>query len=412
MAGLPPSLLSEVQWSDRGPLYTGGAPLRGNAFLPMDDDIFAGVDVDTRSISVPFTSPQGVIRSLRMPDNGEHLVHDVRTPFTAQRVAFASAAGPPGSGLQDGLAAQASPCVVAAPSMLPTAPGPRVKTTRLDRRALAAHLRAGQRRSLHGPSPVSRDLRHLTPRRDTVVRQAVARKPRIKSLWLFDGSPFPPAPPGRGPWSLRGTAQRRTRPGAPTGRFPLDPRLDRWAVAERQVRQGTRAIRRFGPSAPALSRCITSLRTVPGIGWIVARHRLARLGEWRALHNIRPRGGFWGVVPTAHAPGERPDRGAIPPAGDARLRAKRIPAAWSAIRTDPELRQGFRAVSRRHPPARAPRVAIVAVARQLSVRIGVVRRHQRPFVRRAQAPSAPAAQAATVPQGPTRRQAAPGATTS
>ncbi len=385
--------------------------MRGNTFIPTEHDIFAGLDVDRKSISVTLTSHHGLLRSLRMPYSVEQLVTYVRNHFADQRVAFAYEAGPTGYGLYDGLVAQASPCLIAAPAMIPRAPGQRVKTNRLDSRALAENLRGGQLRSIHVPSPVDRHLRHLTQLRDTVVSQVVATKQRIKSLVLFEGSPFPSAPSGRGQWSLQINAQLRKLPCAPPVRFKLDHLLDSLAFAEQQVLQATRAIRRFCHTEPDLSQCITSLRTVPGIGWIVASQLLARIGDWRELKNIRQLAAFLGVVPTEHSTGEGTQRGSITRTGDARLRAKLIQAAWSAIRQDAELRHFFRAVCQTHPPDRAARVAIVAVARKLSVRMSVVLMRQRPFVRRDQVPSAPLTQEETVPQGTPRRQAEPGTNT-
>jgi len=366
------------------------------------------LDVDRKSISVTFTSHQGFIRSLRMPYRVEHLVHYVRKHFAEQRVAFAYEAGPTGYGVYDGLVAHAYPCLIAAPAMIPRAPGQRVKTNRLDSRALAENLRGGQLQSIHVPSPVSRELRHLTQLRDTVVSQAVATKQRIKSLLLFEGLAFPPAPAGRGQWSVRVKAQLRTLPCAPTVRFKLDQLLATLAFAESQVLQTTREIRRFCHTEPELARCIQYLMTVSGIGWITASQLLARIGDWRELKNIRQLGGFLGVVPTEHSTGDGTHRGSITRTGDERLRAKLIQAAWAAIRQDAELRHFFRAVCQRHPPDRGPRIAIVAVARKLTVRVAVVLREQRPFVVRDQIPSAPVTQEETVPQGTPRRHPEPG----
>jgi transposase len=382
--------------------------MKGNTFSPTEHDIFAGLDVDRKSISVTFTSHQGFLRSLRMPYRVEHLVHYVRKHFPGQRVAFAYEAGPTGYGLYDGLVAQAYPCLVAAPAMIPRAPGQRVKTNRLDSRALSENLRGGQLRSIHVPAPVYRELRHLTQLRDTVVSQVTATKQRIKSLLLFEGLAFPSAPAGS-QWSLGVKAQLRTLPCAPPLRFKLDQLLATLAFAEQQVLQTTRQIRRFCQTEPELARCLQYLRTVPGIGWIVASQLLARIGDWRELKNIRQLGAFVGVVPTEHSTGEGAHRGAITRTGDARLRAKLIQAAWAAIRQDPELRHFFRAVCQPHPPDRGPRIAIVAVARKLTVRIAVVLMRQRPFVRRDQVPWTPATQEETVPQGTTRRRAEPGA---
>jgi len=139
------------------------------AFIPQAYDVFAGLDVDKKSISVTFSNhQQGFIRSLHMPYSVVNLVKHVRQHFTDQKVAFVYEAGPTGYGLYDGLEAQGYNCLVAAPSMIPRAPGQRVKTNRLDSRALSENLRGGQLKSIHVPSPIYRELRHLTQLRDTL----------------------------------------------------------------------------------------------------------------------------------------------------------------------------------------------------------------------------------------------------
>jgi transposase len=180
----------------------------GKTFIPTEYDIFAGLDVDKRSISVTFSNHQGFIRSLRMPYNVEHLLNHVRKHFTDQKIAFAYEAGPTGYGLYDGLVAQAYPCLIAAPSMIPKAPGQRVKTNRLDSRSLSENLRGGQLKSIHVPSTTYRELRHLTQLRDTFVSEMMAMKQRIKSLLLFEGIEFPPAPLGS-QWSFLVKAKLR-----------------------------------------------------------------------------------------------------------------------------------------------------------------------------------------------------------
>ncbi len=142
----------------------------------------------------------------------------------------------------------------------------------------------------------------------------------------------------------------------------------------------------------------------------MASQLLARIGDWRELRNIRQLAGFLGLVPTEDSTGERTDRGSITHTGDPRLRSKLIQASWSAIRQDGELREFFRSVCRRHPREIAARVAIVAVARKLTVRVSVVLMKQRPYEVREKVKSTPLTQEETVPQGTTRRQAEPGET--
>ncbi len=102
--------------------------MESHTFIPRDYDVFAGLDVDKRSISVTFTDHQGFLKSLRKPYSAEQLLNHVRKHFAGKKVAFAYEAGPTGYGLYDGIVAQAYPCLIAAPSMIPKAPAQRVKT--------------------------------------------------------------------------------------------------------------------------------------------------------------------------------------------------------------------------------------------------------------------------------------------
>lgn len=382
--------------------------MRGTTLIPQEYAVFAGLDVDKRSMAVTFATHAGLIRSVRMPYSAEALVAHVRKHCPGQRIAFAYEAGPTGYGLYDGLAAHAYRCIIAAPSMIPRAPGQRVKTNRLDSVTLAEQLRGGQRKGIHIPSPGYRELRHLAQLRDTLVSDVVATKQRVKSLLLCEGLPFPPAPAGS-QWSGAVKAALRALACSKTVRFKLEALLDRLAFAEQQIRQTPREIRRFCRTDPELAPEIAYLRSGPGSGGIGASHLLARIGDWRELGPGREGSGLLGVVPRERSTGDSIVRGAITHTGDGRLRSKLVQSAWAAIRQDGELREFYRAVARRHPPDRAARIAIVAVARKLTVRIAAGLRQQRPYVVRKEVPSVPLTPAETVPQGTPRRRAEPGA---
>jgi transposase len=383
--------------------------MRDTTFIPQEYDVFAGLDVSKKSIAATFTSQQGFIRSLQMPHSVEYLLNHVRKHFANQKIAFVYEAGPTGYGLYDGLAAHGYSCMIAAPSMIPRAPGHRVKTNRLDSRGLSESLRGGQLKSIHVPSPVYRELRHLTQLRDTMVRQAAAHKQRIKALLLLEGIDFPPAAAGS-QWTLRVKAQLRKLKCSRTVRFKLDQLLDTLEFSEKQVVNSTKEIRRFCKEDAELSQSIAYLMSIPGIGSIVASQLLARMGDWREIDNVRQLGSFLGLVPTENSTGDRVDRGSITRLGDGRLRSKLIQAAWSAIRQDTELREFYRSVCRRNPRGKGARIAIVAVARKLSTRIYAVLKNQRPYIVREQVHSAPLTQEETSPQGTTRRCAEPGET--
>jgi hypothetical protein len=156
-----------------------------------------------------------------------------------------------------------------------------------------------------------RELRHLTQLRDTMMSEVMAMKQRIKSLLLFEGIEFPPAPAGS-QWSLMVKDKLRKLACSKTVRFKLDQLLDSLEFCEKQTVKATQEIRRFCKNDPELSQCIEYLRSIPGIGWIVASQLLARIGDWREIKNVRQLAGFLGLVPTENSTGERTDRDRSP----------------------------------------------------------------------------------------------------
>ena len=349
--------------------------------IPRHYDIFGGLDVAKKNMAVTFTDHEALMRSLRLPYSSAHLLHYVRKHFPDRRVAFVYEAGPTGFGLHDELVTAGYRCLVVAPSMVPTAPGDKVKTNRLDSRKLSVQLRGGELRSIHVPAPRYRELRHLVQLRDTQVGQLRATKCRIKSLLLCEGLAFPPAPESS-QWSARVLSELLELPCSPAVRFELDQLIGTLHFHFNSAVAAQKQIRYFCQNDPELRQSIRLLASLPGIGVIVATHLVARLGDWRELSNVRQIAAFLGIVSSEHSTGEKANRGRITRTGDSRLRNKLIQSAWTAIRKDAELRAFYLRIYHRHPKKIAARKAIVAVARKLTTRIYAVLKEQRPYVLR------------------------------
>lgn len=359
---------------------------RVSTFIPRNYEIFSGLDVDKSSIAMTFADHNGLLRSLRLPYSSEQLLNYVRKHFPQQQVAFVYEAGPTGFGLYDDITAAGHPCLVVAPSMVPTAPGQRVKTNRLDGKKLAIALRGGELRSIHVPSPLYRELRHLVQLRDTHVRQLTATKCRIKALLLYEGLAFPGT---SNQWSAVVLRELLALPCSESVRFKLDLLIGTLRFHFNSAAMVQKQIRRFCQHDPELRRSISFLTSIPGIGWIVAAHLVARLGDWREIENVRSIASFLGLVSSEHSTGDKENRGPITRAGDSRLRNKLIQSAWITIGKDPEMRAFYRRIYQRHPKKVAARKAIVAVARKLTTRIYAVLKEQRPFVLRPVSSTAP-----------------------
>lgn len=346
--------------------------------VPHDYDVFSGMDTDKRHIDVTFSDHKHqIMKSMKMPYDADHLLSYVRRHFSGKRVAFAYEAGPTGYSLYDRLTAAGYTCLVVSPSMVPTAPGQRVKNNRLDSKKISFALRGGELESIHVPTPPYRYLRHLIRLRETLVRQAVSSKLRIKAMLLLESLPFPDP---RGRWSIRAFSQLKTRSYPPVIRFKLDRLLDNFHFTDEQVHQITREIRLFCRTAPDIASNVEILKSVPGIGQVIIPSLLARIGDWRLIRSTQQLPDFFGLVPCEDSTGDDVNRGPINRKGDRRLRAKLIQAAWVAIRRDPELHDFYVRIYQRNPKPIAAQKAITAVANKLCRRIACVLREQRPYV--------------------------------
>lgn len=344
--------------------------------IPRDYDIFTGMDVDKRSMVTTFTDHGTLLSSMRMPYRSQDLLNYVQKHYPEKRVAFVYEAGPTGFGLYDDLVANGHRCLVVAPSMVPTAPGKRVKTNRIDSKKLSEGLRGGQLVGIHVPSPKYRDLRHLVQLRDTHSRQLTATKCRIKALLLYEGIPFPA---DNGKWTSRVITQLKELPCSSAVRFKLNQMIKALQFHFELAATVQKEIRRFCQKDPELQESIRLLSSIPGIGSIIATHLVGRLGDWREITNVRQIAAFIGLVSREDTTGDRVKRGEITRIGDKRLRNKLIQGAWVAIRRDGELRAFYRRIYQRNPKNVAAKKAIVAVARKLTTRIYAVLKERRPY---------------------------------
>ena len=337
-----------------------------------DYDIFCGMDVDAKSIVADFLDWGDRIKEIGVPNKAENILRYVEKHYRDKRVVFVYEAGPTGFGLYDGLSAAGQLCLVAAPSMVPTAAGQRVKTNRLDARKLAINLRGGQIDGIHVPCILYRDLRHLVQWRDSCVRDIGRNQRRIKSLLLLEGMEDAGCR-----WNVQTMEALKKLDCRAAIRFKLDELLGGLDLWRQKLKAANERLRRFYQEHAELNECITYLMSVAGVGWITASHFLARVGDWRCLGTTAQTCGFLGLGASEHSTGKRVKRGPITAVGDRRLRAKLIQCAWRAIKKDEELRECFERIYRSNPLPIAPRKAIVAVARKIVSRMHAVLRDQR-----------------------------------
>ena len=241
-------------------------------------------------------------------------------------------AGPCGFWLHRFLTGKGIDCVVAAPSLIPKAPGDRIKTDRRDARNLALALRAGTVSAVHVPTPDQEQFRDVVRAWQQAKRDVSAGRQRLKSFLLRHDIRYT----GRANWSA---AHRRwlseiVLPSAPQ-QIVFQELID--TISERERRRD-RIEHQLDTLAPAWSGypLAMALQAFRGIQKTVAYTVVAEAGDLSRFAHPRHFMAWLGLVPSEHSSGNTRRQGPITRCGNRWARTLLVEAAW-AYRYSPKV---------------------------------------------------------------------------
>jgi transposase len=149
----------------------------------MGNGTFVGLDVHARSVVARLIDEAtGEVRAVRAPHATDELVGWLKTLAGPVRTTYE--AGPTGYGLARALRQAGIACLVAAPSMIPRAPGDRVKNDRRDAQRLARLLRAGELVGVDVPRPADEAARDLVRAREDARTDLMRARHRLSKMLL------------------------------------------------------------------------------------------------------------------------------------------------------------------------------------------------------------------------------------
>jgi transposase len=340
-------------------------------------DLIFSMDVDKKRIHLAVLDMDRLIRKITLPYDANNLFNYVRKSFPGQKGVFVYEAGPTGYGLYDFLTDQGEQCRVAVPSMIPRAPGERVKTNRLDAYRLGVQMRTGDLSLVHVPKKKYRDLRHLTRLRLKYSKRVIASKNALKGMYLFEGIPFPERK-----WSRKMILELQQIRYRAAVEFKVHQLLKDLEFFHTEELKTKAEIRRFCRDDDEIDRCIGYMMSLPGVGWTVSSYLLGCFGGFKHLSSVTKTSGFLGFGPRENSTGDRVRQGGITAVGDPNARKMIIQGSWIAIRKDLELKTTYDKVYNRNPENIRKQKAIVAVGRKMICRIHAVLRDQRFFENR------------------------------
>lgn len=330
--------------------------------LAEGEQVYVGCDVHADKYQLALWSPQRQdwAGEWVQPADDQALLTRL-DKFRTSVVRVVYEAGPTGFGLARALLAAGFTCEVIAPNLTPKAPTEPDKCDKLDARRLACQ--AAQPHTLkpvHIPSAAQEQERQVFRVREQQKKRLAQLKQRLKALLLYHGLK---APAGLKHWSLAGIAELRA--------LAL-PELLRWSVEEllTELEEARQGVARCNHQLKTMARgerfkpLVDRLRTVPGVGLIVAMGFILELPEPARFPSGRQLARLLALCPRVQSSGASSWECGRAPGGHDALRALLVEAAWRWVRADAYARMMFN----QYQAGTASKLkAIVAVARKLAI---------------------------------------------
>jgi transposase len=265
-------------------------------------------------------------------------------------------AGPTGYELARTLQRAGMRCDVIAPSLIPMAPGQRVKTDKRDARRLARLFRAGELTGVRMPTVTEEAVRDLCRARADMVIDRTRARHRLGMFLLRHGRVWR----GGDNWTLKHEAwiraqcfderaltetfnhYRATLSARDAAITAIEADLFPWATRD--------------PFTDPVSR-LAAYRGTTVLGGLTLA---SEVGDWRRFPTAGRFMAFTGLVPSEHSSGEHQRRGGITHTGNGHLRAQLVEAAW-AYRARPNIGAGL---AKRHVGVHPDTIARSWVAQQ------------------------------------------------
>jgi len=246
------------------------------------------------------------------------------------------------------------------------------KTDKIDAQLIARELKDGRLESIHIPDVDREELRSLFRRRNDLVKDFRRIKSYIKMQLLYFGIKEPEEF-DNDHWSHK---YRKWLDDMvfkyPTAKATLDSRMRFFRFVDQELRDVSTQLRRYCKVHHKKDYML--LRSIPGIGGIVACGILCELGDLRRFNSVKHLAGYVGLAPGVHQSGSNYKTMGITPRAHRLIRSYFVEAAWQAIRSDPVMQAYYR----KHQ-GRNVKSIIIKVARKLLSRTLAVIKTETPY---------------------------------
>lgn len=335
--------------------------------------LFIGIDIHKRSWKIHCSTDLFSGKTFTMPPRPELLQNYVDKHFSGHRVSTAYEAGCCGYYAHRCFEAYGWTSLVVNPADIHRKGKEKyTKTDKIDAQLISRELKDGRLEGIHVPDVEREQLRSLFRRRNDLVKDFRRIKSYIKMQLLYFGIAVPEEF-DNDHWSHRFRDWVNNLIFAhPTARETLDSRMRSFRFVDQELRDVSTKIRAY--CRKHYKKDYYLLRSVPGIGGIVACGIISELGDLRRFNSIKHLAGYVGLAPGIHQSGDNQRSAGITVRAHRLMRSYFIEASWQAIRTDPIMQAYYR----KHLGKNVKSI-IVKVARKLLSRTLAVIKTETPY---------------------------------
>jgi transposase len=239
----------------------------------------------------------------------------------------------------------------------------RIKTDRVDSRALAELLRLNSLPESYVPPPYIAELREKVRRRAFLVRQQTKLKVKIRSTLTYEGVK---PPKGYGLFTRKGVEWL-----GGLGLEPVDSYLRLMPPLREEIRLLSLKLKRIA----AGDEEIRLLTTIPGVGYYTAVLVKAEVGDINRFRTSDQLCSYAGIVPSTYSSGGFTRHGRITREGSSWLRWAMVEAVQTHLRYDTPVTRAYHRIAERRGKGKAK----VAAARMLLEVCRSVWKNRRPY---------------------------------
>ena len=241
------------------------------------------------------------------------------------------------------------------------------KTDRNDAFFLAWLLSQDSVPEAHRPTPHQREYQLLVRTRHQVVERRTRNKNQIRAVLANRNLDSKSLFSAKGREYLAGLKLR------PAEQFRLEQLLESLDTLKEQLLATEHELAKFRSKAPRQEKKNHKiLRSVPGVGNVVADTVLCTMGDIRRFSTIRKATGYSGLVPCVRQSDKKRKELQITKEGPRILRWALVEATWTAIRCSAYWRQQYERIAKR----RGKKKAAVAIARRMLGVMYTLLKHQ------------------------------------